>query len=109
MDPTRRKKQTRPSKRIHEEEEEDWEEEEEEEDWEDPYLQKLKRGRQQRGQVRRYLREETTFFHDITVGPCKKMIRGSCSIISNIMTFFAVCFFFGAVIKISYTIYSFFG
>ena len=84
------------------------EEEEEEEDYYDPYERKLIYGRNHRSPVRRYLREETSFLHDVTIGPCRRVVRMSCNTISYIVSFFAICFFFGMVLKISYGIYSFF-
>lgn len=113
MDPLRNnrtKRQQRQRSTRREEFEEDYledEEEIEEEDYND-YRRKLANGRNQRGQVRRYLREETSFFEDIAINPCRRVVRMSCNTISYIVTFFAICFFFGVVFKISYGIYSFF-
>lgn len=111
MEPIRKKSASkRAPQRRRWEEEDDYEMEMEEEFWEeeDPYREKMIRGRNQRGPVRRYLREETSFFHDVTIGPCKRIARMSCNTISYIGTFFSVCFFIGMVLKIFYTFYSFF-
>lgn len=116
MDPIRKNRSARPERRTRRQREEEDEEdeydmveyEEEEEDDGYGYRQKLRNGRNQRGAVRRYLMKETSFFQDIAINPCRKVVRMSCNTISYIMTFFAICFFFGAVFKISYVIYSFF-
>ena len=76
--------------------------------WDDHYARRLRENRGQRGIVRRYLKEETSFVYDVTLGPCKRIIRSSCNAISVIITFFAVCFFFGFLIWFSHGIYSFF-
>jgi len=119
MDPLKKNRSRRPERRTRRlqaeedeeydwEEERDWEDEEEEEDDGYGYRQKLRNGRNQRGVVRHYLRKETSFFQDIAINPCRRVVRMSCNTISYIVTFFAICFFFGAVFKISYAIYSFF-